>query len=123
VSGTGYLLDTNIVLYLLQGEAQISALIQGKDIYLSYITEMELLSFNKLSSSEKSQIELLIREVFIIDMNSNIKKSAIFLRSKYAISLPDSIIAASSIFMNIPFVSADKDFKKIKEIDLVFLER
>lgn len=31
-------------------------------------------------------------------------------------------IAATSILYNLPLITADSDFKKIKELDLIFLE-
>ena len=34
----------------------------------------------------------------------------------------DAIIAASAIYLNLPLVTADKGFKKIKELDLQLLE-
>jgi len=99
VSGTAYLLDTNIVLYLLRGDKDIPSLIKGSDIYLSFITEMELLSFPKLSSLERAKIESLLNDVLILEFNSEIKRTAIRLRSKYHLGLPDSVIAASSLFL------------------------
>lgn len=123
MSGTAYLLDTNIVLYLLRGDKDIPSLIKGSDIYISFITEMELLSFPKLSSNELSKIESLLKDVLILEFNAEIKRTAIKLRSKYNLGLPDSIVAASSLFLNIQLISADKGFSKIKEIDFVFLER
>ncbi len=123
MSGTAYLLDTNIVLYLLRGDKDIPSLIKGSDIYISFITEMELLSFPKLSSKERSKIESLLNDVLILEFNSEIKRTAIQLRSKYHLGLPDSIIAASSVFLNIQLISADKALAKIKEIDFVLIER
>ena len=123
MSGTAYLLDTNIVLYLLRGDKDIPALIKGSDIYLSFITEMELLSFPKLTPQEHSKIASLLNDVLILDFNTEIKRTAIRLRSKYHLGLPDSIVAASALFLNIQLISADKAFTRIKEIDFVLIER
>lgn len=84
---------------------------------------MELLSFPKLSLHERVKIEALLNDVLILEFNSEIKNSAIRLRSKYSLGLPDSIIAASSQFLNIQLISADKSFTRIKEIDFVLIER
>jgi predicted nucleic acid-binding protein len=56
-------------------------------------------------------------------LNTEIKKTAIQIRSVYNLGLPDSIIAASSIFLNLPLLSADKALRKVKELDFVLLER
>jgi len=123
VSGIAYLLDTNIVLYLLRGDKDIPSLIKGCDIYLSVISEMELLSFPGLTQQEKSKIESMLDNAFVVDFNSEIKKTAIKLRSKYRLTLPDALIAATSAFLNIQLISADKTLAKVKEIDFVLLER
>ena len=123
MSGIGYLLDTNIILYLPRGDKDIAGLLKQKDLYISFITEMELLSFPKLSENEKKNIESLLTDVFILEFNSEIKKTASNIPSKYSLNLPDSIIIASSLFLNLPLISADKAFQKIKEADFILIER
>jgi predicted nucleic acid-binding protein len=43
------------------------------------------------------------------------------LKQEYSIKIPDSIVAATSIYSGLPLVTADTDFKKIKNINLVLL--
>ena len=52
MNGTKVLLDTNIVLYVLNGDEQIADLIQGCDAYLSVINRVELYSSGKLTPQE-----------------------------------------------------------------------
>lgn len=42
--GNNLLIDTNIALYLLEGGKTIATVLDGKDVYVSEITELELLS-------------------------------------------------------------------------------
>ena len=49
-------------------------------------------------------------------------EQTIQLKKKYSIKLPDAIIAASCLVYDIPLVTADKGFSKIKELDLVLIE-
>ncbi len=56
-------------------------------------------------------------------MSLEIKLKAIQIKQKYKLKLPDAIIAATAICYNLPFLSADSDFKKIKELHLIFLDR
>jgi len=84
---------------------------------------MELLSFPKLSPGERLKIDRLLFDCIILEFNGEMKKPAIKLPSKYSLTLPDTIIAASSQFLNLPLISADKAFAKISEIDFVLLER
>jgi predicted nucleic acid-binding protein len=46
------LLDTNIVLYLLNGEETLIPILEDKQLYLSFITQLELLSFPGIGKSE-----------------------------------------------------------------------
>jgi predicted nucleic acid-binding protein len=55
-------------------------------------------------------------------LNDGIKNIVIDLRRKYAIKLPDSIVAATAIFLNIPLISADKHFEKITELTFVLYQ-
>ncbi|MFA5973337.1 MAG: hypothetical protein WC780_13385 [Lentimicrobiaceae bacterium] len=44
MNGNNILLDTNIVLYFLKGEDTLIPLLEDKNLYLSFITQLELLS-------------------------------------------------------------------------------
>ncbi len=57
MSGTKLFLDTNIVLYLLNGDRTIAEIIDGKQLYISFITELELLGYKGLNLTEKTQIQ------------------------------------------------------------------
>jgi predicted nucleic acid-binding protein len=51
MSGKEILVDTNIVLYLLDGSDTLESVLQGKNIYLSFITELELLGFKDITTA------------------------------------------------------------------------
>jgi len=123
MSGNRLFLDTNILLYLLQGDETLVEVLDKKQIYISFITQLELLSFPGLAKKDNKVINELLKECVIIDINSEIKNLAISNRKKYKLKLPDSIIAATSIYLDIPLISADADFKKIDELNLIFYER
>ncbi len=46
--------------------------------------------------------------------------TVISIRKFYMLKLPDSIIAATSQYFDIPLISADKGLKKVEEINLLF---
>ena len=56
MSGIKVLFDTNAVLYLLGGKVNSSTLPQGTFI-ISFINELELLSYPNLSKSEEDKIK------------------------------------------------------------------
>ena len=46
MSGKEILADTNIIIYLLQGDNTLEDILQGKQLYVSFITELELLGLH-----------------------------------------------------------------------------
>lgn len=60
--------------------------------------------------------------MFLIYLLHLLLELTIQLKQKYKVKLPDAIIAATAIHYNIPFITADADFKIIKELDLIFIE-
>ena len=109
--------DTNIFIYLLKNDLQLGQLLDKKAIYISYITELELLSFPKISVNEIDVIKELINKCNIIHYSEDLKDDIILLRRKYNLRIPDAIIAATSFAYFIPLITADKNFRRIKEID------
>lgn len=123
MSGNKLFIDTNIALYLLNGDETLSTFLYGKELYISVITELELLGFSNISKEEENIIKEFISNCTVIPINTKIKVETILLRRKYKTKLPDSIIAASSLTLNLPFVSADTEFNKISELTFVFYEQ
>jgi predicted nucleic acid-binding protein len=39
------------------------------------------------------------------------------------LKLPDSIIAASSIFLQIPLITADKEIKNVEGLNIIYYEK
>jgi len=77
MNGTNILIDTNIVLYLLDGDETIAAILDGQNIYISEITELELLGFPNISEGEIEIIENLINDFIVAQLNSKIKELTI----------------------------------------------
>lgn len=122
MSGSSLLIDTNIALYLLNGDTTIAELLNGRDVHVSFITELELLGFQDIKEEDRSIIEELLNNCIIVDLNQAIKRITIDLKQKYKLKLPDAIIAATSIYMNLPLISADKDFDRISDLQFIRYE-
>ena len=122
MSGNSLLLDTNIVLYLLGGDEVLSNLLYDRRLYVSFITELELLGYPDITEAEKQAIRQFLEECIIIDINKSIKEEVIKLKQSRKIKLPDSIIIATSLYLDIPVMSADDDFNRITEADVVYYE-
>ena len=119
MSGNNYLLDTNIVLYLLGGDKVLAGILDEKVPHISFITEMELLSSPKLTSKDEKEIKSFLKVCMIFDINPDIKNLAIQIRKSMFLKLPDSIIAATADYLNIPLLTADTEFNKLKSLSIL----
>lgn len=120
-----YTLDTNAIIYYLKNDsAVVSAMRQimtgGSTIYVSAITEIELFSFSDLTEAESEEIELVLRTLAIIPLDSRIARTAGFLRSSYRLKIADSAIAATALFTGTTLVTRNvQDFKRIQELKVM----
>lgn len=119
MSGTDYLLDTNILIQISQGDQEIASFLDNKGIYISFISEMELLSKRNLTKDQLKAIQVLIDDCIVIDLNQAIKVEAIRIRRETKLKLPDAIIAATAKYLRLPFLTADSDFEGFDEIEII----
>lgn len=123
MNGNKVFIDTNSAIYLLNGDKTLAEILNGKRIFISFISQLELLGYKQISEQEMQTINLMLESFAIIDINEQIKSLAIRLRRQYSIKLPDCIIAATAIYYDSPLLTSDKDFEKIEELDLIFYEK
>ena len=83
MSGSKLFLDTNIILYLLNGDKTLAELLHEKQLFISVITELELLAFKNISNEEENVIKDFIKQCKVININDNIKNLTINLRRTY----------------------------------------
>ncbi len=120
MNGNKLFVDTNIIIYLLNGDIEIAQILDGKELVISVITELELLSFADVS--ETAAIRELISECQVLNLNEGIKNATIHYRKNWKLKLPDSIIAASAYYSGLPLFTADKGFSKIDDINILLYE-
>jgi hypothetical protein len=117
VSGNRFLLDTNILLYLIGKKIPVEALPEGEFI-VSFVTELEVLSYPSITPQEEQQLKRFLQEIPVIDITADIKERTIELRKKYNLRLPDAIIAATALQIGAALVTNDKGFSVVQEIQL-----
>ena len=81
-----------------------------------------LLGFSKLSAKEEKTIIQLLIDCKVINIDNSIKNFYSSLRKKYNLKLADAIIAATSISLGIPLITADKQFQIVSELNLIAYE-
>ena len=122
MSGINYLIDTNILIYILNGNPNVRYFANEEELAISCITEMEALGKYRISISEKKIIDNFLNRCEIIEIDAQIKQLAINIKQQTRMKLPDAIIAATAIKNKILLVTADKDFEKISDLDLLLID-
>ena len=121
MNGIDFLIDTNILIYIVQGNPEVEYFASEERLAVSYITEMEALGKYYISASEKQIIGGFLNRCHIIEMNARIKSLAIDIKQQTKMKLPDAIIAATAIDYKLLLVTADKDFEKISNLNLLLM--
>lgn len=111
--------DTNILVFLLEGNLRIKKLLENKQINISFVTEMELLSKKFITKNEISIIESLLNCCVIYEMNQRIKTASILIMRNKRLKLPDAIIAATSAYYKMDFITADHIFDSIENAKVI----
>ena len=76
-----------------------------------------------MDKKQEAIIKDLLSNCVIIDINDDIKSKVIQLRKQRKLKLPDCIIIASALYLDLPLITSDEEFKKAKELNLILYER
>lgn len=122
MNGIDFVYDTNIFIYIMQGNLNVSHFSNTDSFAFSVISRMELLGKFNIGEREKNTVTELLSLGYCFELNEEIQQKAIELKQKYKLKLPDAIIAASAIRNELPLVSADKGFAAIRELDFIQID-
>jgi len=95
MSGRQFLADTNAFIYLLQKRPAILPLLNS-DWFFSFITEIELLGKPGIPKGELEKLRQLLAVAKKIAHTDEVNERAIDLRQRYAVKIPDAIIAPTA---------------------------
>lgn len=119
-----YLIDTNIVIYYLDGkipEDHVEKLdeILKASFNISTITKIELLGWHLLEPPMQEMIESFLSNANIIYLNADLEKETIKLKQSHKMKIPDAVIGATAIHYDLTLVTRnEKDFKRIEGIKI-----
>jgi predicted nucleic acid-binding protein len=122
MNGTDIFLDTNICIYLLDWDMVLAELLEGQNISVSIITEMELYAYHSSNHDSLKILNTFLDSVSIINIDEKVKIKVISFRKNSKLKLPDCIIAASALAYKLPLITADKGFKKASDLDLILYD-
>jgi len=117
-----FLLDTNAVVALLNGNASLTQTLQTAVwVGISVITELEFLSFSGLSSQDEALFQQFKSRVEVVNLQASDSKllaRVISVRKLNNVKLPDAIIAASTIENGATLLTQDAGFSRIALLPL-----
>ncbi|WP_448701417.1 type II toxin-antitoxin system VapC family toxin [Mucilaginibacter sp. AW1-3] len=122
MNGDWIFLDSNILLYLLAGDSDLLKFFSDFSPKISFIVELEILSAPDLDDKTLFQIKRLLSNLGIMRYPDEMKDIIINIRKQKKLKLPDSIIAATAIYYKSPLITADKAFKNISGLELIYYE-
>ncbi len=112
-----YLIDTNILIYFLQGEEVAVSFfknIMDRELYISLINKIEVLAFPDLSENEEIEIKQFLLNFITLNVDDPVAEETIRIRKVYKLKLGDALISATSIMHDAVLVSRnEKDFGKV----------
>jgi len=121
MNGIKYFADTNCFIYLLDENPLMLPFLADNWAY-SYITEIELLSKKNITNYEETLIKEVLNSCYKVSHSQPLTELIINLKRNNNIKIPDAIIAASAQLLQIPLITADKEFAKLTDIDCVILD-
>lgn len=109
-----FLVDTNAALYFLHGRL-MQALPKGEYLF-SVISEIELLAYPSLSTTEERAIRRLLAAMERVDLGEPVRQKTIEIRRGYRMKLPDAVIAASAWVHGATLLSNDGGFDRVTDL-------
>ena len=103
MTGKHFLLDTNIFINAIHQKLKLPA----AHYSYSVITELELLGFPRLSTTDEQAIKSFLGQLTRIELNEQVRQETIRIRRSLQIKLPDSIISASAVIAGATLVTDD----------------
>ena len=109
MNGNNILLDTNAIIYFLNGKFLLN---NEYNIFISIISEIELLCYPKITSEEENIIKDFLNNINIINLDKYIKHETIAIKREISIKLPDAIILATAKVNNLILLTQDEGILK-----------
>ncbi len=123
MSGNRYVLDTNAIVALLQGNIQLTALLKNADwLGISVISKIEFLVFPGLTQDDRKIFDQFLQRVEVLDLvsiDAVLIEKIIEIRQGHRLKLPDAVIAAIAIQNSANLVTADREFARVTSLTIL----
>jgi len=109
-----FVLDSNIILYLLGG--RLAEPFPAGPYTISVISELELLVYPGLVPSEEQRVRAFLADIVVTELTQAIKSHAVDLRKRYGLKLPDVIVAAIALALDATLLTNDQRLLAVTEV-------
>lgn len=113
MSADSLLIDSNIIVHVLQGHRSLAEQLEGKRLFVSAVTRIELYSWPGSGKERDAWLDAFFAECELVELDRSIQDRTIALRKKFKLTLGDAIIAATAWHKDVPLLTADKALKKV----------
>ncbi len=116
-NGVNLLVDSNILIYWLNGNLNAAQILSENIIHYSIVTEIEVKGHASLITEvQKIKFQKVLNRFQKIYLTEEIKELAIEYKIQYNLKTPDAIIAATARFLKLPVITADKKILQVENI-------
>ncbi|MEA2103176.1 MAG: PIN domain-containing protein [Candidatus Cloacimonadota bacterium] len=102
-----YLLDTNGLIYLLSGKGKFPDFMLEDEMFISFISYIELLAGIK-KEEIKVEVQVFLQDFKIIYSDKEITEITLKFREKLGLKIPDAIIGAAALQQKSILITSDK---------------
>lgn len=118
MSGADFLLDSNVLIGLVNGQAPALDLLkrrQAKPERSAYssITRMEILGWANITPQQEAAVITLLAGLDHLPISEAVENAAIHLRRTRKIKLPDAIIVATALVYGLELLTLDADLARL----------
>lgn len=117
-----YTLDTNTVIYYMDGDASVVEMVDSmfstmSPIYISTMTALELLSLSTLQHDDFLRIRRIMNTMVVIPVDLRIAQIAGSIRRQIKIYAADAAIAATALMTKTTLVTRNtRDFERVPNL-------
>ena len=118
------LVDTNIIIFVFEGNSKAMRRLVGRPLTISVLTRMELYAVPGITKDRTVWVDGFLSHCEEVPLLRAVQDEAVRIRRAYRLEMVDSIIAATAIIKALPFLTADKAFMALsREHDVRLFER
>jgi predicted nucleic acid-binding protein len=113
-----FILDTNIIIDILNGKLDLLTFLtdfSDYELYINPVIKIEVLAKPDMSTTEETEARILLDTFSLNEIDNKICDIAIQIRRDKELRLPDALIVASAIDLNATVLSNDphlRDYKR-----------